>query len=104
MTLPLLALALSGCKQPDTTAGGSGATGSGSTAASGAQTANVDKAAPYEGDDIVLGHYASLTGNTATFGNSADKGMKMAIDEANAADGVLGKEDSPRHGRYRLEN
>ena len=42
-------------------------------------------------DAIAVGHVASMTGDTATFGRSADEGMRMAIDELNAAGGVLGK-------------
>ncbi len=40
---------------------------------------------------IVVGHVASMTGDTATFGRSADQGMRMAIEEINAAGGALGK-------------
>ena len=40
---------------------------------------------------IVVGHVASMTGDTATFGRSADQGMRMAIAEINTAGGVLGK-------------
>jgi branched-chain amino acid transport system substrate-binding protein len=42
-------------------------------------------------DAIAVGHVASMTGDTATFGRSADQGMRMAIEELNAAGGVLGK-------------
>ncbi len=42
-------------------------------------------------DAIVVGHVASMTGDTATFGRSADQGMRMAIESINAAGGVLGK-------------
>jgi branched-chain amino acid transport system substrate-binding protein len=41
--------------------------------------------------EIVVGHYASLTGNTAHFGQDTDKAIRLAIDEVNAAGGVLGK-------------
>src|SRR4051812_48464967 len=41
--------------------------------------------------DIVIGEYGSLTGGTATFGISTDEGIKLALDEINAAGGVLGK-------------
>jgi branched-chain amino acid transport system substrate-binding protein len=41
--------------------------------------------------EIVLGHYASLTGAQATFGQSTDNGIQLAIDEINAAGGVNGK-------------
>src|SRR5262245_6898662 len=40
---------------------------------------------------IAIGHLASLTGDTATFGKSADRGMRMAFDEINAKGGVLGR-------------
>jgi branched-chain amino acid transport system substrate-binding protein len=40
---------------------------------------------------IRIGHFASLTGDTATFGQSSDRGMRLAIDEINQAGGVLGK-------------
>lgn len=40
---------------------------------------------------IVIGHFASMTGDTATFGTSADEGIRLALDEINAAGGVLGK-------------
>ena len=43
------------------------------------------------GDTIVVGHVASMTGDTATFGRSADQGIRMALEEVNAAGGVLGK-------------
>ena len=42
-------------------------------------------------DSLVVGHVASMTGDTATFGRSADQGMRMAIEELNAKGGVLGK-------------
>jgi len=43
------------------------------------------------GEAIVLGHVGSLTGNEATFGDSTDKGLKLAVEEANAKGGVKGK-------------
>ncbi|HEX8235172.1 MAG TPA: ABC transporter substrate-binding protein [Abditibacteriaceae bacterium] len=96
IALPLLAVALSGCKQPSGTTSGTagGTTGAGTTGTGGTDTAaaaNVDKAAPYQGDEIVLGEYGSLTGSTATFGQSTHNGIMMAVDEANTKDGVLGK-------------
>ena len=42
--------------------------------------------------DIPVGEFASLTGATASFGRSSHNGTKMAIDEVNAAGGVLGKQ------------
>jgi branched-chain amino acid transport system substrate-binding protein len=42
-------------------------------------------------DEIVIGEYGSLTGATATFGQSTKKGVEMAVDAINASGGVLGK-------------
>ena len=43
------------------------------------------------GDTIKIGHVASKTGDTATFGVSADEGIRLAMDQVNAEGGVLGK-------------
>ncbi len=43
------------------------------------------------GDTIKIGEFASLTGSEATFGQSSHKGTALAIDDLNAAGGVLGK-------------
>jgi branched-chain amino acid transport system substrate-binding protein len=43
-------------------------------------------------DTIKIGEYASLTGKEAAFGQSSHKGTQLAIDELNAAGGVLGKQ------------
>src|SRR5580658_9911716 len=40
---------------------------------------------------IKVGEFASLTGSEATFGQSSHKGTQLAIDDLNAAGGVLGK-------------
>jgi len=42
-------------------------------------------------DVIVLGEFGSLTGVTATFGKSTQKGIEMALDEINKAGGIEGK-------------
>src|SRR3954447_985364 len=42
-------------------------------------------------DTIKIGHYGSLTGSEATFGQSTSNGVKLAINEINAAGGVNGK-------------
>lgn len=41
--------------------------------------------------EIVVGEVAAMTGGTATFGTSSHAGTQMAIDEINAAGGLLGK-------------
>lgn len=43
-------------------------------------------------DMIVVGEVAAMTGGTATFGQSAHAGTQMAVDEINAAGGLLGKQ------------
>lgn len=40
---------------------------------------------------ILIGEYASMTGGTATFGQSSHRGAALATEEVNAAGGVLGK-------------
>jgi branched-chain amino acid transport system substrate-binding protein len=74
MTLALLAAGVfiasfPGCKNDQTGSGGGGG-----------------------GNTIVIGHYGSMTGPTATFGVSTDEGIRLALDEINGAGGVLGKQ------------
>ncbi|MHA3773856.1 ABC transporter substrate-binding protein [Verrucomicrobiota bacterium sgz303538] len=42
-------------------------------------------------NEIPIGEFASLTGGTASFGQASHKGTVMAVEEINAAGGVLGK-------------
>lgn len=42
-------------------------------------------------NEIVIGHFASMTGSEATFGTSTDDGIKLAVEEINAAGGIKGK-------------
>jgi branched-chain amino acid transport system substrate-binding protein len=42
-------------------------------------------------DTILIGHVASMTGEQATFGQSTDNAIKLAISEVNAKGGVKGK-------------
>jgi branched-chain amino acid transport system substrate-binding protein len=65
ITITLLSLSLNSCKKE----------GSGSGNA----------------NEIVLGEYASMTGGTATFGQSSHKGLVLAIEQSNSAGGILGK-------------
>jgi branched-chain amino acid transport system substrate-binding protein len=48
-------------------------------------------AAAAPSDTILIGHVASLTGEQATFGESTDNAIKLAIADANAKGGVKGK-------------
>src|SRR3954470_13803664 len=41
--------------------------------------------------EIPVSEFASLTGGSASFGQSSHKGTQLAVDEINAAGGVLGK-------------
>ena len=56
-----------------------------------AGTASGGPAPKAEGNEIVIGEYGSLTGDKSTFGTSTQKGVDLAIEEVNAAGGVLGK-------------
>lgn len=70
-------------------ADGSG-TGSGTGSPSGGGGASATGGAA-SGEPIKIGHYASMTGSEATFGQSTDNGIKLAVEERNAAGGVKGR-------------
>src|SRR6186713_1848599 len=55
--------------------------------AGGSSTGSGDAAA----EEILIGEFGSLTGTTATFGISTKNGIDIAVDEINAAAGLLGK-------------
>jgi branched-chain amino acid transport system substrate-binding protein len=78
------ALAVAACQKKEEAPAQGGAPAPGSTGAAGAG------AAP-GGDTILLGHVGSMTGNEATFGQSTDNGIRLALDEQNAKGGVKGK-------------
>jgi branched-chain amino acid transport system substrate-binding protein len=80
----LAGTALTGCdnKTPGK-GGGSGGGGSGAAAVSNTNDTGTG--------DIVIGHYASLTGSEATFGVSTENGIQLAVEEINAAGGVKGR-------------
>lgn len=42
-------------------------------------------------NEILIGHYGSMSGSEATFGASTDNGIKMAVEEINEAGGINGK-------------
>jgi branched-chain amino acid transport system substrate-binding protein len=42
--------------------------------------------------DILVGFYGSLTGDGASFGQSSREGAELAVDELNAAGGILGRQ------------
>jgi len=44
------------------------------------------------GDRILVGHVGSMTGSEATFGQSTDNGIKLAIEQWNAKGGVKGRQ------------
>ncbi len=77
MAVAAVALAVAGCEKKQ-------------APAPEAKTAAAPAAAP-AGDTILIGHVASLTGEQATFGESTDNAIKLAIEEVNAKGGVKGK-------------
>ena len=44
-----------------------------------------------DSDEILIGEFASLTGSEATFGTSTHNGVLLAMEQVNAAGGVLGR-------------
>lgn len=84
-----------GCKSGNeaTTGGGTATTtGGGETT-----TATAGAKQDMSGDEILIGHYASMTGENSAFGNESKPGADLAIKQINAQGGVLGKQ-------LRLEN
>ncbi len=71
LTLSVLSLALFSCAPGESDTG---------TAGGGA------------GNEIPVGEYGSLTGSTATFGQSTHNGIVLALDEVNAAGGINGRQ------------
>lgn len=67
------AIGAAGCNKPGDNSGGTG--GGGAPA----------------GGTIKVGEFASLTGKEAAFGNSSHKGTLLAVEDLNAAGGVMGK-------------
>lgn len=68
------------CDQKRNTSGGGGG-GAGGTPEGGESTA----AALSDTGPILVGHFASMTGSEATFGQSTDQAIRLAIEERNAA-------------------
>jgi len=44
-----------------------------------------------QANELLIGGYGALTGSTATFGQSTQKGIEMAVEEVNSSGGLLGK-------------
>ena len=42
-------------------------------------------------EPVLIGHYGSMTGKEATFGQSTDNGIRLAVEEINAAGGLNGR-------------
>ncbi|WP_394828970.1 ABC transporter substrate-binding protein [Pendulispora albinea] len=78
LLMAALAIAAVGCKEKEVKSEATPATGEA-------------KVSTVTGDKIVLGHVGSLTGNEATWGDTSDKGFKLAIEEQNKKGGIKGK-------------
>jgi len=76
--VPLLLLGLLGCGGGGGDKGGGGSTSAPAGGGSGSGT-------------ILVGHFGSMTGSEATFGQSTDNGIRLAVKEQNAAGGVKGR-------------
>ncbi len=72
---------------------GSGAAANTTAAGDAAQTAaESSQAATEDSDKILIGVSASITGSAPTNGLRTQQGAQMAVDEINAAGGILGKQ------------
>jgi branched-chain amino acid transport system substrate-binding protein len=54
-------------------------------------TAGCAHSATPAADEICVGHYASLSGSQATFGQSTDNGIRLAVEAVNQSGGLHGK-------------
>lgn len=54
-------------------------------------TKNSSNSGAQNSNEIRIGQFGSMTGGEATFGQSTDKGVRLAIDAKNAAGGIKGK-------------
>lgn len=63
----------------------------GAAALLGAGVADARQAGAAGGEPILVGHFASMTGKEATFGQSTDRGIRLAIQDINAAGGLNGR-------------
>jgi branched-chain amino acid transport system substrate-binding protein len=81
-----------GCKN-NTDSGSGGTTGGGTSGGTTTTTDGGGSKASQDtsGNEILIGHYASLTGETSTFGTETDQGVKLAIKELNEKGGINGK-------------
>ncbi|HEX4823770.1 MAG TPA: ABC transporter substrate-binding protein [Candidatus Polarisedimenticolaceae bacterium] len=82
----LLAAGLTACG-----GGGSGSKEAATPPPAAPAAGNAQAAAAPSGDAILIGHFGSMTGSEATFGQSTDNGIRLAIKEVNAAGGVKGR-------------
>lgn len=85
-----VAIGLTGCDNASQPSGGSGSGGA-SSAEAGKNNAAAEATSSATAQEIVVGHYASMTGSEATFGKSTDDGIRLAVDEINAAGGIKGR-------------
>ncbi len=74
-----------------TTSGSSAPAGASAPAAAAGEAPAPSAAEAPAADEILIGHYGSMTGSEATFGESTDRGIRLAIKEINAAGGLNGK-------------
>jgi branched-chain amino acid transport system substrate-binding protein len=81
----VLSLALSACTKKSQEGGSVGA-------ASGSDASGTSGASASGTGPILIGHVASLTGSEATFGQSTDRGIRLAVAEQNAKGGVKGRQ------------
>ncbi|MEZ5339413.1 MAG: ABC transporter substrate-binding protein [bacterium] len=86
--LSLLLFVLAGCNPAEDSGNGGGTTsGGGQTSGGGTSNAGGDGTGP-----VKIGFNFEETGNIASFGLSSHSGALMAVDEINAAGGILGRQ------------
>ena len=64
----------------------------GAVGCGGGGTTGGDQGAAPEGETIKIGAMGPLTGDLSIYGTAVDNGIKLAVEEINAAGGILGKQ------------
>ena len=87
----MTSLVLAGCMALGLSACGGSGSGSAPAASAGSASAAGSAAASTSGDPIVIGSISPNTGSLAAYGTGITTGIELAVEQINAAGGILGR-------------
>ena len=87
----MTSLVLAGCMALGLSACGGSGSGSAPAASAGSASAAGSAAASASGDPIVIGSISPNTGSLAAYGTGITTGIELAVEQINAAGGILGR-------------